>query len=166
VTTRCTCWRLNEADDLASLAHIYVENGEPERAKETAERGLALAREQGSRSFEVLNLVALLRAEVALGHEDAVDPLLANAAALIAAMGALTYLPHLAEIRAARARRRGDQTEWRAQLAEALQQARIDFPVLCHTLPPSATVDGVLGLDFMRGQRLIVDLRAATVSLE
>lgn len=26
-----------------------------------------------------------------------------------------------------------------------------NFPVLCHTLPPSATVDGLLGLDFFRG---------------
>jgi predicted aspartyl protease len=24
------------------------------------------------------------------------------------------------------------------------------FPILCHTLPPSATVDGLLGLDFLR----------------
>jgi hypothetical protein len=38
--------------------------------------------------------------------------------------------------------------------------------VLCHTLPPSATVDGVLGLDFMRGSRLLVDLRIGEVTLE
>jgi hypothetical protein len=49
---------------------------------------------------------------------------------------------------------------------QALQQVRNDFPVLCHTLPPSATVDGVLGLDFMPGHRLIVDFRTASVSLE
>ena len=49
---------------------------------------------------------------------------------------------------------------------EALGQERRNFPVLCHTLPPSATVDGVLGLDFFRGQRLIVDLRVGLVSLE
>jgi hypothetical protein len=48
----------------------------------------------------------------------------------------------------------------------ALQHARTDFALLCHTLPPSATVDGVLGLDFMRGHRLVVDFRAATVILE
>jgi len=47
----------------------------------------------------------------------------------------------------------------------ALQQTRTDFALLCHTLPPSATVDGVLGLDFMRGHRLIVDFHAATVIL-
>jgi hypothetical protein len=49
---------------------------------------------------------------------------------------------------------------------QALLQTRADFAVLCHTLPPSATVDGVLGLDFMRDRRLIVDFRAAAVSLE
>lgn len=32
----------------------------------------------------------------------------------------------------------------------ALGQEELRFPVLCHTLPPSAGVDGVLGLDFMR----------------
>jgi hypothetical protein len=48
----------------------------------------------------------------------------------------------------------------------ALQRERGDFALLCHTLPPSATVDGVLGLDFTRGRRLIVDFRAAAVSLE
>ena len=31
---------------------------------------------------------------------------------------------------------------------------RADFPVLSHTLPPSAGIDGLLGMDFMRGQRL------------
>ncbi len=49
---------------------------------------------------------------------------------------------------------------------EALGQERRDFPVLCHTLPPSATVDGVLGLDFFRGQRLIIDLRVGEVAVE
>jgi predicted aspartyl protease len=49
---------------------------------------------------------------------------------------------------------------------EALGNERTDFGVLCHTLPPSATVDGVLGLDFMRGRRLVVDLRRGWMSLE
>lgn len=49
---------------------------------------------------------------------------------------------------------------------EALGQKRRDFPVLCHTLPPSATVDGVLGLDFFRGQRLVLDFRTGLVSVE
>ena len=47
----------------------------------------------------------------------------------------------------------------------ALGQERTDFPVLCHTLPPSAGVDGLLGLDFFRGQRLIVDFAGGRVTL-
>ena len=52
------------------------------------------------------------------------------------------------------------------QRVEALGKEQRDFAVLCHTLPPSATVDGVLGLDFFRGQRLTVDLRTGFVDLE
>ena len=47
----------------------------------------------------------------------------------------------------------------------ALQQERQDFQVVSHTMPSGAGVDGVLGLDFMRGQRLTVDFRAGEVSL-
>jgi predicted aspartyl protease len=46
----------------------------------------------------------------------------------------------------------------------ALGQKRTDFPVLAHTLPPSASVDGLLGLDFLRGQALSVDFRRGTIS--
>ena len=56
--------------------------------------------------------------------------------------------------------------EVRVRIVQALQHEQGDFPVLCHTLPPSAMVDGVLGLDFMRGQRLIVNFRTADVALE
>ena len=49
---------------------------------------------------------------------------------------------------------------------EALEQARNNFPILCHSLPPSATVDGVLGLDFLRGNRLILDFRAGLITLD
>ena len=47
-----------------------------------------------------------------------------------------------------------------------LSQERNGFPVLAHTLPPSAHIDGLLGLDYMRGQMLTIDFRQATVSLE
>ena len=47
----------------------------------------------------------------------------------------------------------------------ALGQQRITFPVLCHTLPPSAGIDGVLGLDFLRGQALTVDFRTGQNTL-
>jgi class 3 adenylate cyclase/tetratricopeptide (TPR) repeat protein len=109
----------NEGDEIASLAHAYVEIGEPGRAKDTAERGIVLAQEQGSEIYELQNVVELARAEVALGHDDAVDPLLARAEALITAMRAEAFSPHLAEIRAERARRHGEHAQRRAQLAEA-----------------------------------------------
>ncbi len=48
---------------------------------------------------------------------------------------------------------------------QALGQERRGFQVLCHTLPPSAAVDGVLGLDFFRGQRLTIDLRRGLVTV-
>jgi predicted aspartyl protease len=47
----------------------------------------------------------------------------------------------------------------------ALGQERDDFPVLCHTLPPSAGVDGLLGLDFFRRQRLTIDFRRGRIRL-
>ena len=48
---------------------------------------------------------------------------------------------------------------------QALGRERSSFPVLCHTLPPSARVDGLLGLDFLRGRRLVLDFRSGVVSL-
>lgn len=47
----------------------------------------------------------------------------------------------------------------------ALGQERTDLVVLCHTLPPSANVDGLLGLDFLRGQSLSVDFRSGRIAL-
>jgi len=47
----------------------------------------------------------------------------------------------------------------------ALGQERTGFPVLGHTLPPSAGVDGLLGLDFLRRQKLTVDFRNCQAKL-
>ena len=47
----------------------------------------------------------------------------------------------------------------------ALGHERIGFAVLGHTLPPSAGVDGLLGLDFFRGQSLTIDFRDGQVRL-
>jgi predicted aspartyl protease len=49
---------------------------------------------------------------------------------------------------------------------ELLGKVIDDFPILCHTLPPTATVDGLLGLDFFRGVRLVVDLQAGIVTFD
>lgn len=48
---------------------------------------------------------------------------------------------------------------------QALGQEQVDFPVLAHTLPPSASIDGLLGLDFLRGQTLNIDFSQGHLSL-
>jgi hypothetical protein len=47
----------------------------------------------------------------------------------------------------------------------ALGQERSEFPVLAYTLPTEIGVDGMLGLDFLRGMRLTIDFRAGQLSL-
>lgn len=47
----------------------------------------------------------------------------------------------------------------------AIGQERADFPVLAHTLPPSAGVDGVLGLDYLRHQVLRIDFQNGRLTL-
>ncbi len=49
---------------------------------------------------------------------------------------------------------------------EAIRQERRNFPILCHTMAPSTTVDGVLGLDFFRGYRLVLDFRMGLTMIE
>lgn len=48
---------------------------------------------------------------------------------------------------------------------DALGQERADFIVQAHTLTPSLSIDGVLGLDFIRGGRLVVDFRTGRILL-
>lgn len=48
----------------------------------------------------------------------------------------------------------------------ALGQERVSFPVLCHTLPPSAGIDGLLGLDFFREQSLTLNFRTGRIRLD
>ena len=47
----------------------------------------------------------------------------------------------------------------------ALGQNRIGFPVVAHTLPAGATVDGLLGLDFFQGRILTLDFQAGSITL-
>jgi len=47
----------------------------------------------------------------------------------------------------------------------ALGQDRTSFPVLGHTLPPNAGIDGLIGLNFLRGQVLTIDFRNGQLSL-
>lgn len=46
-----------------------------------------------------------------------------------------------------------------------LGQRRRLFPLIAHTLPPTAMIDGLLGLDFLRGLRLTLDFRKARITL-
>jgi len=41
-----------------------------------------------------------------------------------------------------------------------------DFPVLCHSLPPSIKIDGLLGLDFLRGHVLTMDFQKGELDLK
>jgi len=63
----------------------------------------------------------------------------------------------------------GSSVEFCARLAveriEAIGRALERFLVLCHTLPPSARVDGLLGLDFFRGCYLGIDLQNGEVTV-
>ena len=48
----------------------------------------------------------------------------------------------------------------------ALGQLREDFRVIAHDLPLTATVDGLLGLDFLRGCRLTLNFIRGTIRLD
>lgn len=76
------------------------------------------------------------------------DPALAPQRVRITTGSGIEYVPHLA-----------------IDMIEALGPQRTSFPVLCHTLPPSTSVDGILGLDFLRNHRLSIDFRAGRITL-
>lgn len=46
-----------------------------------------------------------------------------------------------------------------------LGQVRDKFVIFAQSLPPSARANGVLGLDFLRGQRLTLDFRVGELEL-
>ena len=52
-----------------------------------------------------------------------------------------------------------------ASRLKTLGQERTNFPVLAHTLPPSASIDSLLGLDFLRNQVLNIDFRQGHITL-
>jgi predicted aspartyl protease len=47
----------------------------------------------------------------------------------------------------------------------ALGQSRTNFPVLAHSLPSGTSHDGVLGLDFLRGNVLTIDFLKGEITL-
>lgn len=48
----------------------------------------------------------------------------------------------------------------------ALGKVRNGFFVLAHTLPPNSTVDGLLGLNFLRGLELNINFRTGLIDLQ
>ena len=44
-------------------------------------------------------------------------------------------------------------------------QHRFGFPVIAHALPVISAIDGLLGLDFLRGHVLTIDFRAGQLNL-
>ena len=54
----------------------------------------------------------------------------------------------------------------RIKKIETLGSARLNFPVICQSLPRGVSVDGLLGLDFFRGQRLTLDFREGLITLD
>ena len=53
-----------------------------------------------------------------------------------------------------------------AQRVEALDHQRSNMPILCHDLPTGTPFDGLLSLDFFRGQRLTIDFREGRITLD
>jgi len=54
----------------------------------------------------------------------------------------------------------------KAKRIEALGKRRLGLGIVGHTLPPSATIDGLLGLDFFRKSRLTIDFRKNLVKID
>lgn len=48
---------------------------------------------------------------------------------------------------------------------DTLGESREHFPILAHTLPPSASVDGLIGLDFLRNRHLMIDFTTGQIDL-
>jgi hypothetical protein len=72
----------------------------------------------------------------------------------------------LAAIRAQGLKRghRGYNTAQRGTSAALREQERTGFPALGHTLPSSAGIDGLLGLDFLCGQSLTLSNGRVTLA--
>ncbi len=48
----------------------------------------------------------------------------------------------------------------------SLGQHRFGHSVICHALPPSSGLDGLLGLDFLRGRTLTIDFASGQIILD
>lgn len=120
-----------------------------------AQRGLVIVGAElfGPRGSAVLRLALDTGATSTLISSGALvatgyDPALAPARVQVTTGSGIEFAPRL-----------------QVQRIEALGTSRSQFEVLAHTLPTSAGVDGLLGLDFMRGGVLTIDFRTGLISL-
>ena len=120
-----------------ALAGLIIVGAELEGA--TGVAVLRLALDTGA-TGTLLNVASL----VAVGY----DPALVPQRVQITTGSGVEYVPRLIVSR-----------------IRSLGQERTNFPILAHTLPPSAPFDGLLGLDFLRGQTLTIDFRAGSLTL-
>ena len=86
----------------------------------------------------------------------------------VAPLTAIGYDPSLAPERVQVTTGSGVEFAPRIPIAriKALGQEHCQVNVLAHTLPPSAGIDGLLGLDFLRGHVLNIDFHQGTISIE
>jgi predicted aspartyl protease len=101
---------------------------------------LRLALDTGATST-VVNVGAL----VALGY----DPALTSERVQITTGSSIEFVPQV-----------------KLEKIAAMGHERVDFVVLCHTLPASVGVDGLLGLDFLQERTLTIDFRKGEVALD
>ena len=115
---------LVEAGSLALLSEAYRGRGDFDVARQTAEEALAIARQRGSRLFELDAQLALARALLsAAGRQEheRIESALAQAAAVVEQTGARVRQPFIHLGRAELARLRGEETVRRRELAAALR---------------------------------------------
>ena len=83
----------------------------------------------------------------------------------------LEFVGYVAEDQPARIRiTTGSGTEYGTRVIvrriECLGMERIEMPIVCYDFPPSAGIQGVLGLDFLREHKLVIDMREGTLCLD
>jgi predicted aspartyl protease len=105
----------------------------------TGDTSVRLALDTGA-TITMINTAIL----VSIGYDPAVAP---DRVRMTTASG-IEYIPRLP-----------------ADRIEVLGQNRRNFPIVTHTLPPTASIDGLLGLDFFRDRRLTLDFRKGRITL-
>jgi len=106
---------------LAALAEAYCGAGAIDRARETADLAVALARERAARVVELKAVISRARVWLACGaeHAERIEADLHDAMALVEATDAFAYVPQIHVERARLAGMRADHATRRRELDEA-----------------------------------------------